>query len=133
MGCGGSLTLATVERSKSRFLTSVASFVMRPKGGRRVGLEMVRFGMTGGGRKESLLKSCRLGVRSKSKSRPRKAGATKSGRTYESDPATFVCSDKLKTNDRTARNSRGRRPDRRCWPCGPGLCLASRQSHHDAQ
>src|SRR5260370_14595813 len=95
----------TVERSKSRSLTSVASCVMRPKGGRRVGLEMVRFGMTVGGRKESLLKSCRLGVRSRSKSRPRKAGATKSGRTYESDPATFGRSDKLKTNDRTARNS----------------------------
>src|SRR5260370_27716494 len=95
MGCGGSLTLATVERSKSRSLTSVASCVMRPKGGRRVGLEMVRFGMTGGGRKESLLKSCRLAGRSKSKSRPPKPGATESGTTYESDPATFRCSDRL--------------------------------------
>src|SRR5260370_18219851 len=98
---------------------------MRAKGGRRVGLEMVRFGMTGGGRKESLLKSCRLGVRSRSKSRPRNAGATKSGRTYESDPATFGRSDKLKTNDPTARNAYGRPPHHRCCPPGPASSLAS--------
>src|SRR5260370_40172136 len=100
MGCGGSLTLATVERSKSRSLTSVASCVMRPKGGRRVGLEMVRFGMTGGGREESLLKACRLGGRSKNKKRPRKAAATKSSRNKGLDPRSFLGPHNLKTNQR---------------------------------